>query len=54
MDLAPPVLGFAEMARGMGVPGRLVSKPDELQEALREALSAKGPFLLDVVVAGKR
>ncbi len=53
MDLTHPVLGFAEMARGMGVPGRLVSKPDELQAALREALSVKGPFLLDVVVAGK-
>lgn len=54
MDLTPPTLGFVEMARGMGVRGRLVAKPDELQEALREALSAKGPFLLDVVVAGKR
>jgi benzoylformate decarboxylase len=54
MDLTAPALEFVEMARGMGVPGKLVSKPDELQEALREALSVKGPFLLDVVVAGKR
>jgi thiamine pyrophosphate-dependent acetolactate synthase large subunit-like protein len=38
----------------MGVPGRLVSKPEELREAVREALSAGGPFLLDVVVSGKR
>jgi benzoylformate decarboxylase len=54
MDLSDPVLGFAEMARGMGVPGRLVSKPEKLREAVREALSAGGPFLLDVVVSGKR
>jgi benzoylformate decarboxylase len=54
MDLGDPVLGFAEMARGMGVEGRLVSKPDELRQAVREALSRKGPYLLDVVVSGKR
>ncbi len=53
MDLAEPVLGFAEMAKGMGVPGRLVTRPEELQPAVREALSASGPFLLDVVVSGK-
>jgi len=54
MDLTPPVLGFAEIARGMGVEGARVSEPDELRRAVREALSAKGPRLLDVVVSGKR
>jgi benzoylformate decarboxylase len=54
MDLTHPVLDFVEMARGMGVRGRLVSKPEELQAAVDEALSTQGPFLLDVVVAGKR
>jgi benzoylformate decarboxylase len=54
MDLTEPVLGFVEMAKGMGVPGRQVSKPEELQRAVREALSTKGPYLLDVVVSGKR
>jgi benzoylformate decarboxylase len=53
MDLAEPVLGFAEMARGMGVQGKLVSTPEELQRALREARSVRGPYLLDVVVSGK-
>jgi benzoylformate decarboxylase len=53
MDLASPVLGFAEMARGMGVQAELVSKPEELRRAVREALSAQGPYLLDVVVSGK-
>jgi benzoylformate decarboxylase len=54
MDLNNPVLGFAEMARGMGVEGKLVSKPEELRGAVREALSAGGPYLLDVVVSGKQ
>jgi benzoylformate decarboxylase len=54
MDLADPVLGFVEMARGMGVQGKLVSKPEEVQRAVQEALSAGGPYLLDVVVSGKR
>ncbi|MBW1686654.1 MAG: thiamine pyrophosphate-binding protein [Deltaproteobacteria bacterium] len=54
MDLSDPVLGFVEMARGMGVQGKLVSKPEELHRAVQEARSAKGPYLLDVVVAGKR
>jgi benzoylformate decarboxylase len=53
MDLGQPTLGFVEMARGMGVQGKLVSKPEELQQAVREARSARGPYLLDVVVSGK-
>jgi len=54
MDLTNPVFGFVEMARGMGVEGRLVSKAEELPGAVQEALSSKGPYLLDVVVSGKR
>ncbi len=53
MDLTSPVLGFAEIARGMGVQAKLVSDPEELHQAVREALSAQGPYLLDVVVSGK-
>jgi benzoylformate decarboxylase len=54
MDLGDPVLGFVEMARGMGVQGKLVSTPQELHAAVEEAVAAGGPYLLDVVVAGKR
>jgi benzoylformate decarboxylase len=54
MDLSEPVLGFVEMARGMGVPGRLISKPEEIHGAVQEALSAQGPYILDLVVSGKR
>jgi benzoylformate decarboxylase len=53
MDLNEPTLGFADMARGMGVNGREVSGPEDLKSALAEALATKGPYLIDVVVAGK-
>jgi benzoylformate decarboxylase len=54
MDLSDPVLGFVDMARGMGVPGRLVSEAEDLERAVQEGLAAGGPYLLDVVVSGKR
>jgi benzoylformate decarboxylase len=54
MDLTDPILGFAEMARGMGVPGKLISSPEELHRGVQETLSAQGPYLLDVVVSGKK
>lgn len=53
MDLHEPTLGFADMARGMGVNAVEVTRPDDLRAALKQALAARGPFLLDVVVAGK-
>ena len=34
----------------MGVPGRRVDHPDELADALAEALSYDGPSLVDVVL----
>jgi benzoylformate decarboxylase len=54
MDLATPDLGFVEMARGMGVDGRRVSKPGEVGAALRRAFDAGAPWVLDVVVEGFR
>jgi benzoylformate decarboxylase len=42
---------MAALARGFGVPGERIESPVGLREALRSALSADGPKLLDVVVA---
>ncbi|MFF9256959.1 benzoylformate decarboxylase [Streptomyces sp. NPDC014792] len=42
---------MAQLARGFGVRGERVETPDGLREALKSALSADGPVLLDVVVA---
>ncbi|MFI9153574.1 benzoylformate decarboxylase [Streptomyces sp. NPDC053367] len=39
---------MALIARGFGVRGETVDSPDGLQEALRDALTADGPVLIDV------
>ncbi|MFJ8085152.1 benzoylformate decarboxylase [Streptomyces sp. NPDC096205] len=39
---------MALIARGFGVRGETVDSPDGLQEALRDALTAEGPVLIDV------
>jgi len=41
---------FCTIARGYGWQSRLVSKPDELADAIREMVESQGPFLLDVSI----
>ncbi|MGW4019907.1 benzoylformate decarboxylase [Streptomyces sp. NPDC005009] len=41
---------MAQIARGFGVRGERIDSPEGLQAALRDALHADGPVLLDVVV----
>ncbi|MEL6638863.1 MAG: thiamine pyrophosphate-dependent enzyme, partial [Bacteroidota bacterium] len=41
---------FLQIARGFGVPGRLVEKPEDLETAVAEMLTSEGPFLLHVRV----
>ena len=48
-DLENP--NFADMANGMGILGRRVEQPDDLEGAVREILTHDGPALLDVVTA---
>ncbi|WP_236020048.1 benzoylformate decarboxylase [Sabulicella rubraurantiaca] len=45
-----PGLDFASLARAMGCPGRRVTRAEELDDALAEALAADGPMLVEVVV----
>ena len=52
MDLADPALDFVSIARGMGVEGRRITRPDEIRPAVLEALSSKAPFVLDVATEG--
>jgi acetolactate synthase-1/2/3 large subunit len=40
---------YAAIARGFGFRARHVANPDELDEAVREALADGGPYFLDVV-----
>lgn len=52
MDLTHPTLDFIEIAHGMGVAGRRITQPDELEGAVREALALGAPYVLDVVTEG--
>lgn len=41
---------FLKIAEGFGVPGRKISKPEELSEAIAEMIAHQGPYLLHVTV----
>jgi benzoylformate decarboxylase len=53
MDLVSPDLGFVDLARGMGVDGARITRPDDLRPALEKALATNRPALLDVAVEGR-
>lgn len=53
MDLTCPVLGFPEMATGMGVPGETVTDADEIGAAMARARETQGPYLIEIVISGK-
>ncbi len=53
MNLTEPELDFVEMAAGMGVPGRQIEDPAEVEGAVREAFASGRPYLLDVVIGGR-
>ena len=38
---------FVTIARGYKIPGRVVCEREEVEDAIREMLAAKGPFLID-------
>ncbi|HEX5092579.1 MAG TPA: thiamine pyrophosphate-dependent enzyme, partial [Burkholderiales bacterium] len=50
MDIREPVIDYCAMAASMGVPARRVTEPAEVAPALREALAAGGPRLVEVMV----
>ena len=43
-----PVVDFVGLARSMGAEGVPVTEESEIDEALKQALAANGPFLLDI------
>lgn len=51
-DLSEPAIRFDELARALGVPSVRVEKPWDVQKAVKEALAAPGPFLIDLVLEG--
>jgi benzoylformate decarboxylase len=52
MDLTDPPLDFVEIARGMGLDGKCITNPDDIQPALREALALDRPYVLEVRTEG--
>ncbi len=46
-----PPADFSAIARGFGLQGISVKKPAEIQPALRQALDAKAPVVVDITVA---
>jgi benzoylformate decarboxylase len=50
MDLVDPKVDFVGLARSLGMPAERISEPDALAPALKKALAAPGPKLLDVIV----
>ena len=49
-ELQPPTIGWAELARGLGVPATRVDTADELVSQLRRSLEAEGPSLIEVTL----
>jgi benzoylformate decarboxylase len=54
MDLTGPVLGFADLAKGMGIAGTHVTKADDIKAAVAAAFASGKPHLLEIEIEGKR
>ena len=54
MDLTGPVLGFVDLAKGMGVAGTHVTKAEGIQGAVAAAFKSGKPHLIEVEIEGKR
>ncbi|MGP1684329.1 MAG: thiamine pyrophosphate-dependent enzyme, partial [Giesbergeria sp.] len=51
MDLRDPEIDYTGLARSLGVPAERVTDPQGIVPALRAALQAGGPRLIEVMVA---
>jgi benzoylformate decarboxylase len=54
MDLVGPALDFVRLAEGMGVEAVRVDKADDIAPALRKAVAADRPYLVEIEIEGKR
>lgn len=52
LDLVDPPIDYVGLARSFGAHGRRVERPEDLGDALREAIAYPGPALVDVVIDG--
>ncbi|MBS0527428.1 MAG: thiamine pyrophosphate-binding protein [Proteobacteria bacterium] len=54
MDLTGPVLGFVDLAKGMGIAGIRVTQADDIQKAVAAAFASGKPHLIEIEIEGKR
>ena len=50
-DLSLPDIGFVDLARGCGVAGERVDKPDQVDAAVKRLLAADEPYFIDLITA---
>jgi benzoylformate decarboxylase len=50
MDLINPCIDYVSMAQGFGVPGRRVEHPDEIGEAIQQAVASGQPNLIEILI----
>jgi acetolactate synthase-1/2/3 large subunit len=49
-DLGNPDIGWAELSRGLGVPGVAVDTAEDLARELKKALREPGPHLIEMIL----
>jgi len=54
MDLVGPALDFVRLAEGMGIGAVRVDNADDIAPALRAAVAADRPYLVEIGIEGKR
>jgi len=54
MDLTAPELDFVHLAAGMGVEAVRIEKAEDIAPALKRAVAANKPYLVEIAVEGKR
>jgi len=48
------VMGFVDLARGMGVAGTHVAKADDIRATVAAAFASGKPHLIEIEIEGKR
>jgi benzoylformate decarboxylase len=49
-DIHDPEVDYVALAKGLGVPGARVERPEEIAPAIRTMLEHDGPFLIDLIL----
>jgi hypothetical protein len=49
----PQGFGFASIAQGMGVASQRVTQPEDIEAAVKAALAADAPYVLEMVTEGR-